>query len=71
MENPNSLKPFRPDLFLETAEENEMEVSTPSVSLILWPAVGEGDGHVGTPGSTGCKAGIRLLAKPHSAQRPA
>ncbi|XP_040823263.1 heat-stable enterotoxin receptor [Ochotona curzoniae] len=26
VENPNSLKPFRPDLFLETAEENEMEV---------------------------------------------
>ena len=27
MENANGVKPFRPDLFLETAEEKELEVS--------------------------------------------
>lgn len=38
MENSNGVKPFRPDLFLETAEEKELEVSSISPRECLWAA---------------------------------
>lgn len=38
MENANGVKPFRPDLFLETAEEKELEVSA-SPYMSFWTAL--------------------------------